>query len=106
MRVFCSLEGPTIDCSYLTASARFMWEQLAAGVHESEIPAMVSSNYGIAITRARKDFQTTLRRWRLERLLPRGGILQRYELATLAFNIRFHDARNRGLISARSSPIC
>jgi hypothetical protein len=76
-----------------------MWEQLAAGVQESEIPAMVSSNYGIPITRARKDFQTTLRRWRRERLLPRGGILQRYELATLPFNIRFHDAGIAGHIS-------
>ena len=53
---------------------------------------MVSSNYGIAITRARKDFQTTLRRWRLERLVPRGGKLQCYELAGLAFNVHFHDA--------------
>jgi hypothetical protein len=73
-------------------SARFMWEQLAAGVDESEIPARVSSNYGIAITQSRKDFQTTLRRWRRERLLPRGGMLQCYELAGLAFNVRFHDA--------------
>jgi hypothetical protein len=80
-------------------SARFIWEQLRAGVEESEIPAQLSAHYGISISQARRDFRTALRQWRRERLLPRGGILKHYELAGLRFDIRFQDVRTANLIA-------
>jgi len=76
----------------LNGSARFMWERLAEGSKETEIPALVASHYGISVPQARRDFRRTLRRWQAERLVRPVGRRHAYKIAGLAFEVEFHDA--------------
>jgi hypothetical protein len=76
----------------LNGTARFMWERRAEGVPESEIPALIAAHYGIDIARAKKDFLSTFRRWRAEGLVRANCAQHPYEIAGLAFDIRYHDA--------------
>ncbi|MFO1057811.1 MAG: PqqD family protein [Dongiaceae bacterium] len=53
----------------LNGSARFLWEQRAAGLADSELAPALAEAYGIDPGRAEQDVRTTLRRWREDGLI-------------------------------------